>query len=404
MKKVVVLLPTFNEKDNIQRFTKDVLAQEKMLSGYIVEVLIVDSGSPDGTGEIAKKLAKENKKVHFLEVGRGLGVALIEGHQYSLNNLSPDVMVQMDSDGQVDVDVIPRLVKVIDEGYDLALGSRFVPGGRNDLSFSRKLFTYGASWIARILMGPWDIKEVTNSARAFTPELFKKIDLNLIPWKEQTFIIQPAFLNAAVVAGAKYKEVPLIFKDREEGYSKNKTFNYTFDVVTYAIDARLKKIGLKIPFYKLAKRSRTIIKFGLVGATGTIVDFLFYKLFIWNFALTPAWSKGFSTEVAIVNNFILNNSWTFKNRKTTTNVWQRFGIFNVVSLGGLAIAVIIVKVLHDFFGDGFFVVFGRPVAYNNFYFFATIPPVMIWNFCVNHFITWRQKTEKEEHDEPIIVA
>jgi dolichol-phosphate mannosyltransferase len=407
MKKVVVILPTFNEKDNIEKFTKEVLAQEKHLPGYSIEALIVDSVSPDGTGEIAKKLVKENKKVHFLEVGRGLGVALIEGHRYSLKHLDPDVMVQMDSDGQVDVDVIPRMVNVISEGYDLALGSRFVPGGRNDLTFSRKLFSYGASWIARVIMGPWDIKEVTNSARAFTPALFKKVDLRLIPWKEQTFIIQPAFLNAAVVAGAKYKEVPLIFKNRAEGYSKNKTFNYTYDVITYAIDARLKKMGIKLPFYHLANRARTVIKFGIVGFTGTLVDFLFYKIFIWSFALTPAWSKGFSTEVAIVNNFILNNAWTFKNRKTSTNVWQRFGIFNVVSLGGLAIAVVIVKVLHDVFGDGMLSIFGsKPIAYNNFYFFATIPPVMIWNFAVNHFITWRQKSDKEEEalDEPIIVS
>ncbi len=392
MKKIVVVLPTYNEKENIENFTNEVLAQEKELPGYSIEALIVDSHSPDGTGKIAKKMVEENKKIQLLEVGRGLGVAIIEGHQYSLKHLNPDIMVQMDSDGQVGVEVIPRLVRAIEEGYDLALGSRFVEGGRNDLSFSRRLFSYGASWIARIIMGPWDIKEVTNSARAFTPELFKKVDLKNVPWKEQTFIIQPAFLNAAVLAGAKYKEVPLIFKNRAEGYSKNKTFAYTFDVFTYAIDARLKKWRLNIPFFQLMRRSKTIFKFGVVGFTGTLVDFLFYKILIWYFALTPAWSKGFSTEIAIFNNFILNNSWTFKNRKVSTSVWQRFGLFNVVSLGGLAIAVVIVKVLHDTFGDGMLSILGsKPIAYNNFYFFATIPPVMIWNFCVNHFVTWRHK-------------
>src|SRR3989338_9259601 len=116
MRKVVVLLPTFNEKANIRKFTEEVLAQEKNLPGYRVEVLVVDSNSPDGTGEEAKKLAKENSRVHFLEVGRGLGVALIEGHQYSLKNLKPDVLAQIDADGQVEVDIVPRLVKAIDEG------------------------------------------------------------------------------------------------------------------------------------------------------------------------------------------------------------------------------------------------------------------------------------------------
>jgi dolichol-phosphate mannosyltransferase len=123
MKKIVVVLPTFNEKENIESFTKEVLAQEKELSGYTIELLVVDSHSPDGTGDIVKRLEKENKQIHLLEVGRGLGVAIIEGHQFSLKNFNPDIMVQMDADGQVGVEVIPKLVQAIEDGYDLALGS-----------------------------------------------------------------------------------------------------------------------------------------------------------------------------------------------------------------------------------------------------------------------------------------
>ncbi len=109
--------------------------------------------------------------------------------------------------------------------------------------------------------------------------------------------------------------------------------------------------------------------------------------------LTPATAKGFSAEIAIINNFMLNNYWTFKYRKTKTNIRQKFGIFNVVSLGGLIIGVLIVKYLHLSYGDGFIYVFGRHVAYNNFYFFATIPPVMVWNFTINHFVTWRNRDD-----------
>src|SRR5579884_4272285 len=108
-KKVVVVLPTYNEKQNIEKFTNAVLAQEKNLKGYNLEVLIVDSKSPDGTGEIANELAKRSSQIHFLEVERGLGVGLYEGHKYSLENLKPDVMAQLDADGQVEEDVLPRL-------------------------------------------------------------------------------------------------------------------------------------------------------------------------------------------------------------------------------------------------------------------------------------------------------
>lgn len=390
-KKVVILLPTYNEKENLENFIKAVLAEEKNAPGWKFDILVADSSSPDGTFEIAKKLAAKNPKIQAVLVGKGLGTGLIEGHQYSLTHLQPDALAQLDADGQVEVDVLPRLLKVLDEGYDLALGSRFIKGGKNELSPLRRLFSLGLSIVCRAVMGPSDIGEFANSARAFTPALFKKINLERLPWREKTFIIQPAFLNEAILAGAKYKEVPLVFKNRAEGYSKNKIFNYTYDVVTYAIDAKLHQGGFNIPFFYLTRRLKTIIKFALVGLTGTVVDFFFYKLFINGFGVPPATSKGFSAEAAIVNNFIWNNFWTFRYRRTNTKIWQKFGMFNLVSLGGLAIGVLIVKFLHTVFGDGF-VYWGQfRLAYNNFYFFATIPPVMIWNFAVNHLITWRHK-------------
>lgn len=391
MKKIVVILPTYNEKNNVAKFTEAVLAQESKIPGWRVEVLIVDSASPDGTGLVAKELAKKNPRVHYIDVERGLGVGIIKGHMYSLDHLNPDIMAQMDADGQVEADVLPKMVKAIEDGHNLAIGSRFVEGGKNNLSLSRRIFSAGSSWICRIIMGPYSIKEFTNSARAFTPQLFKKINLDRVPWQEQSFIIQPAFLNEAIVAGAKYKEVPLVFKDRAEGYSKNKTFNYTFDVITYAIDARIRKMGLNIPFFYITRRSKVILKFGVVGFTGTVVDFIFYNIFISYFGFRPATAKGFSTEIAIFNNFLLNDNWTFRNRKTSTNFFQKFGIFNLVSLGGLAISVVIVKLLHEVYGDGVVNLMGVNVAYYNLYFFATIPPVMIWNFTINHFITWRHK-------------
>ncbi|MGD9639545.1 MAG: GtrA family protein, partial [Alphaproteobacteria bacterium] len=187
----------------------------------------------------------------------------------------------------------------------------------------------------------------------------------------------------------------LVFKDRAEGYSKNKVINYTYDIFTYAIDARLHKWGINFPFFYVTRRAKTFIKFGVVGFTGTIVDFIFYKLFINSFGIPPATSKGFSAEIAILNNFTWNHLWTFKHRKTNTNIWQKLGIFNLVSFGGLAIGVLIVKFLHSVFGDGAVSVGGIGIAYNNFYFFATIPPVLVWNFTVNHLVTWKHHTEED---------
>jgi len=394
MRIVSVVLPTYNEKANIANTLSKVFEQQKNLPDYNIHVVVADDvRSSDGTEQIIKQVIRKNNRVHFIKTDPGLGVGLIEGHRYALAHLHPDILAQLDADGQVVPDVLVSLVKSIEDGYSLAIGSRFVSGGKNQLSFVRRLFTYGASLFYRILVGPFDIGEVTNSARAFTPALFKKINLDRLPWKERTFIVQPAFLHEAILAGAKYKEVPLIFKNRLEGYSKNKVFNYTYDVISYCLDIRLHLWGINIPLYKMSRRAKTIVKFSLVGAVGTLVDFFFYKVFINYLALTPATSKGFSTEIAIINNFILNNFWTFRYRKTKTNIWQKFGIFNLVSLGGLVMGVLIVKFLHMTYGDGFIYVFGRHIAFNNFYFFATIPPVMLWNFTVNHFITWRHEKD-----------
>ncbi len=394
MKKVSVVLPTYNEKANIESTVQKVFAEQKNLPGWEIHIIIADDiRTSDGTDEIARKLSVKNSKVHFLKVEPGLGAGLIKGHQYALDKLEPSALAQLDADGQVEPDVLARLIKGIEEGYDFVIGSRLIEGGKNKLSLSRRIFTLGSSLFCRLVMGPFDIKEFTNSARAFTPQIFKKINLKSLPWKEKTFIIQPAFLNEMVLVGAKYKEVPLIFKNRLEGYSKNKVFNYTYDVITYCLDVRLHKWGFNIPLFQLTRKAKTLVKFSLVGFLGTLVDFLFYKIFIRVFVLPPATSKGFSTEIAIINNFVLNNYWTFRYRKTNTNLWQKLGIFNLVSLGGLIIGVLIVKYLHLTYGDGAVNIFGRAIAYNNFYFFATIPPVMIWNFLVNHFITWRHQED-----------
>lgn len=389
MKKISIVLPTFNEKDNLEKTVTEVLAQEKNLSDVKIEVVISDSGSSDGTLEVARKLVRENSHVHLINVDRGLGVGLIKGHLYALDHIKPDILVQLDADGQVEADIIPRLVKVIEDGFDLALGSRFAKGGKNELAFSRRLFTAGSSLVCRIIMGPWDILEFTNSARAFTPKLFKKINLDRLPWKEKTFINQPAFLHEAILTGAKYKEVPLVFKNRAAGYSKNKTINYIYDILTYAIDARLHLWGINIPFFNLSRKARTFYKFAIVGVTGTIIDLSVYNglIILAHFPLASA--RIISAGLAIVNNFTFNNIWTFRDRKTKNSLFKKSGAYFLISLGAIGISAGITKVLDILYGDGILNLAGIRIAYHNIYFLLTIPVVMIWNFTLNHFITWR---------------
>lgn len=257
MKKVVVLLPTYNEVDNIQDCIENVLKQEKKIKGWIVEVLIVDGGSTDGTVQTVNKIFSKNSRVHILRVGRGLGVALLKGHLYSLKHFHPQVLAQIDSDGQIEADAIPKLVKTIEEGYNLVLGSRFIAGGKNQISLIGRIFSRGSSWFCKLVMGPSNINEFNTLTRAFTPQLFNKINLKNLPWKERTFIIQPAFLNEAIKAGAKYKEIPIICTRRLRNYSKNKVINYARDVVLYTLDVRFKKWHIPVKLYNFENEIRT---------------------------------------------------------------------------------------------------------------------------------------------------
>ncbi len=227
MKKVVVVLPTYNEKDNIEEMVSNVLDQSKNIPDFNLEVLISASHSPDGTLELAQKIASKNPKVHALDViDRGIGVGFIKGHEYAIEKLGADILVQMDADLSHDPADIPKMLEEIKKGYDLVLGSRLIPGGANKLQWHRQLFSFGASLFCRIMLGLWNVHDFTPSFRAFTKELFLKIDKNKIPWQSKTFIFQPAFIYTAIEAGAKFTEVPIIFVDRRKGRSKAKIIEY----------------------------------------------------------------------------------------------------------------------------------------------------------------------------------
>ncbi len=394
MKKVVIVAPTYNEKGSIEKAIKLILAQNGKVSEFEINVLVVDSHSPDGTGKIAQKLAKKNPNVYFLDVKeRGLGLAIVKGYEYALKNLNADVLMQIDADLQHDPNDIPKFLQKIDEGYEYIQGSRFIKGGKNDISLIRQLFTLGSSVVMRLLTGIWQITDFTPSFKAYNKNLYLRMNWDAIPWHGTTFLIQPAAVVEASRAKAKMTEVPIKFRKRGVDRSKNEIANYIIDILGYGLEVRLSIWGIKWPVLYWARRSKTFLKFGTVGFMGTIVDFIFYNIFIGTFGIRPATAKAFSTEVAILNNFSWNNLWTFKKRKTSNNIWQKLLIFNIVSFGGLAIGVLIVKFLHLLYGDGVWHFAFLKLQYYNLYFFATIPFVMTWNFFMNHYFTWKREED-----------
>src|SRR3972149_12050871 len=214
--RLVVNIPTYNEKDNIEELITKILSQAKFMPQIDLHVLVADSHSPDGTDQIVKRITRTNPKVHYLDVKqRGLGVGIIKGHRFAIDRLKADILAQMDGDLSHDPSTLPKMVAYIRQGYDLINGSRLMKGGKNLLGWHRRLFTRGSSLYCKIAWGTFHLSEYTNSYRVFTKRLFDRINFAKVPWKSKTYIIQPAFLYASIEAGAKIKEVPITFEDRK---------------------------------------------------------------------------------------------------------------------------------------------------------------------------------------------
>lgn len=346
--RLVVNIPTYNERDNIETCIKKVLAQARNLNDIDLHVLVSDSHSPDGTAEIVKKISQTNPKVHYLDVKeRGLGIGVVKGHRFAIERLKADILAQMDGDLSHDPASLPEMVSLIQKGYDLVNGSRLMKGGKNLLGLHRRLFTLGSALYCRLSWGTFNLTEYTNSYRVFKKELFQKIDFSKVPWKSKTYIIQPSFLYAAIQTGAKIKEVPITFQDRKNGYSKAKIVAYTLDVL---------KFGLKVRFQK----STTFIKFLIVGSLSYLINAIMLGLLfrgqIYALKVLPGPILSFlptiesapkflfltfdrlfvasviSIELSIIFNFFAHENWTFKERSHKGLAIFRLLKFNLSSI------------------------------------------------------------------------
>ena len=231
--KVVIIIPTYNEKENIGPLI-EALGREYF-------ILIVDDNSPDGTAEVVKKTMQLSDHVAMIQGQKeGLGLALQRGIDYAIKNLNAEIIVQMDADFSHDPKDVPRLLAEIKNGHDLAIGSRYIKGGAipADWGLHRKILSRGGNLLVRLLTGIWEVHEFTTSFRAFTSELYQKMDSRNFSFADNTFL--PAFVVEAKRCGAKIKEVPIVFGDRKKGRSKIEVLHYVPNLLKYLLTSRLR--------------------------------------------------------------------------------------------------------------------------------------------------------------------
>ena len=215
--RAIVIIPTYNEKENIENIIRAVTALEE---GF--NVLVIDDGSPDGTADIVKRMMADEFKDRLFIVERsgklGLGTAYIRGFQWAIEN-KYDFFFEMDADFSHAPSDLPRLLAACkDEGYDVAVGSRYVTGVNVvNWPMGRVLMSYFASKYVRMVTGI-DVHDTTAGFVCYRREVLETLELDKIRFKGYAFQIEMKF--TAYKCGFKIKEVPVIFVNRELGTSK----------------------------------------------------------------------------------------------------------------------------------------------------------------------------------------
>ena len=215
-----LILPTYNEAENIEAIVTASAQTLAACSPNGFRILIVDDDSPDGTGQIGEWLASERSEVEILHraIREGLGPAYLAGFEHALSR-GADFIMEMDSDFSHSPSDLERLLRTVrDGGADLALGSRYVPGGGiENWSASRRVISRGGSLYARIILS-LPVTDLTGGFKCFRADVLRAIDLPSVTARGYAFQIELTY--RAIERGFKVVEVPIVFRDRVAGKSK----------------------------------------------------------------------------------------------------------------------------------------------------------------------------------------
>jgi dolichol-phosphate mannosyltransferase len=351
-----ILIPTFNEHDNITPLVERISAA---IPGKDYEVVFVDDDSHDGTPELIDKLSlKYPVRVVVRKDKKGLASAVVDG--FSL--VSTNIIVVMDADLQHPPEVIPALIKALRDGADVAVASRYVPGGGTEgWSKTRKIISSGAIALAHLFL-PHSrrVKDPMSGFFAFNKSAISGVRLEPIGYK---------ILLEMLVVGkvGKVSEVPFKFQLRQKGESKLNA-SQEFEYLRH--------------LFSLMRRSGELlrfVKFILVGLSGIIVN----DGILWLLHGHSGWSIGqallVSIEVSIITNFILNNTFTFADRHKPgfRHFMGNFLRFNFFSAPGGVLNWVTTVVLTDKSHYLIFNLIGIAIA-------------MLWNYFANNLWTWKR--------------
>ena len=370
---LTVIIPTFNEEANIRNIVLavDAVFRENTLNG---QVLVVDDNSSDGTIPAVTDLKRIHPNVDILvrTEDHGLSQSVADGFRHAAS----EVFVVIDADFSHPPVLIPRMYEEIKKGYDVVIGSRYMEGGGiKDWPLKRRIISTGATFLGRLLF-----PDVTDPVSGFFA--VRKSVVFSAPLKPRGYKILLEVLGKGT--WEKDKEIPFEFVDREAGASKLKLktiVEYAQQVVDIALHSLIDRQSAGW------REWERIFKFGIVGLSGIVVNQGLLIIFK-EFAGWPIWIAGaVAIQVAIVNNFLWNDLWTFKATSTDYKFpsrLHRLFAFEIVSSGGAVINYAVLNLMVLFLATN--------------YQTANIIGILlgfVWNFLVNRNITWKKAHPKK---------
>jgi len=373
MKKLLIIIPTYNEATNIEPLVLEIFERAKRVSGWVFEILVVDDNSPDGTGRVVRQMHK--KSLHLITGPRaGYGKAYLRGFAWAIKKNKYNAILMMDADFSHNPAAIPSLLKAIDAGADYVVGSRYTAGGSvaEDWSLLRSYMSQSANWFARLLIGAKGVTDFTGGFKVFRYSAFRQIDLAHI--RASGYVFQVNLLHEFSRRGFKIREVPITFRNRQVGVSKMRLRDIMeFVYLTYRLNPN--------------SRVRRMVRFGFVGACGTLVNLATITFLIRVVRWPAILSDAIAIEVSIVANFLLNYFYTFRAsiiapsrgyKDSTRIVLLKLLRFNGVMLGGAGISFVTFIYCYRSLDLSFVIadLLGIIVA-------------MVWNYWLNVRVVWK---------------
>ncbi len=337
-KKIVIIIPTYNERENIGEIVPKIFAITDKNSQFEVEVLVVDDTSPDKTYQVVKQMQKHLPHLHLLlnKNKAGLGSAYLKGMKYAFEKLKAEIVFEFDADGSHDPQKLPEFFAKLAQGYDFVIGGRYKDGGSVDPDWPliRKFYSVVGNLIIMLVLTDFRIRDWTSGFRAINKKVYQAVVPEMTSECFSGYTWQIGFLHKAVRKNFKICEVPIYFRDRQKGHSKLGS-EYIKNTLWYIFRARMSEI----------KHSR-VSKFLLVGAISALAQ-LGLTALLENWLHTHnLMSKNYlsliqflAAESAIVLNFTFNNIWTFKESKLmgVKLLLLQFGKFNLSAVGSILI-------------------------------------------------------------------